>query len=47
MDRTIYWFTSELAHAGCWVNTRKACKLRTEIISFPPVPVWDTLPVNQ
>ena len=27
-----YGFTGVIAHAGCWENTRKACKSRAEIV---------------
>ena len=30
MDHTYYRFTGLITHAGCWENTRKACKSRAE-----------------
>ena len=28
IDHTFHGFTSVITHAGCWENTRKACKSR-------------------
>ena len=30
LDHTFYRFTGVITHAGCWENTRKACKSRAE-----------------
>ena len=30
IDHTSYGFTGVITHAGCWENTRKACKSRAE-----------------
>ena len=40
IDHTFYGFTSVITHAGCWENTRKACKLLafgSWFTSFPRV----------
>ena len=30
IDHTFYGFTGVITHAGCWENTRKACKSQAE-----------------